>query len=1053
MKKIYSFLVMLLMGAYSVTAQTDNLLNIAGLEPTTDGVATYYLKNVGTGLHMSYGAMYGTQCIETQAAHPIIIEDNGDGTFAIASFGGYLNSENLYMDQPKETSRWRLTKVEGYTNQYYLYGAGDRVLSSVGNIAGILTLKDLDGRASQRWVFINGDDIRANKMPNASATCPYDVTVSIKGAAFDYVDSWDANVNTPASLNSANPYNQAWVNYNTYAKYGAHCGYRDTAEGYNYCGIINGSADAITVTYKMTLPKGTYHFSFEAFYKYMKVVDKYEWGSINSTTTSDNGTMNATISVGGVKNSLKSYGSDNSIYDNGESVAGIFRDNDNYKHHGTFYLASEKEVSIVISKPATTKTSDGKNWLGNGNVTSYPSQIYFDDFTLLYYGEKEIAHSNIDEAAQFKSYLNANIEELTQGLCDEAIDVFNNTLGVNLNNITTRQQYYDALSRVDAALEAAKNAHILYSGELYNHSFERGNYIGWTQALAVGSWMDTNVRDGGEEGKDGTYRFNAWAAIPVVTPITQTIKGLENGLYELSALIASDAGNTVYLIGNGYHAGKIAEGGNKFVKSSLLFLVENGTATVGAVGGHHNGQYYYIGGWYKVDDFHMRRICDLAHGRLKLALDEATAVKKTLDAAGQAALNLSKYETQYNNKSLTGDGTAEVAEIHSSLQTAAKAQTTIGADMTWAITNHSFETGNMNGWTVEQTGDTQVASQDHPTYSTVGTDGRYVFNTWNAGNGNPISQTVTGIPNGTYKVTAMVASTEGQQIKLIANDAETIIDAAVANVVVGEKIGVYPEVTCIVTNNELTITVEGVNNIWYKADDFHLTYLAPTSLVLSDTEAVPTIVDTRYYNVTVNRTINVNKGEEVSNWSTFVVPFDMEIPKGWEVKELISSTCDGDNISLFFDNASIIEAGVPYMVRVNETTTQIKVQDVIVNTTLKNVETDHVSFIGTYTQGNIPTGSYFISGNKFYRSVNTANPDKVKGFRAYFTSKITAKSISYRFAAKDEDATEMDDSLTSDNEATVVAIYTLNGMRLNDMQQGVNILQMSDGTIVKVFIK
>ena len=38
-------------------------------------------------------------------------------------------------------------------------------------------------------------------------------------------------------------------------------------------------------------------------------------------------------------------------------------------------------------------------------------------------------------------------------------------------------------------------------------------------------------------------------------------------------------------------------------------------------------------------------------------------------------------------------------------------------------------------------------------------------------------------------------------------------------------------------------------------------------------------------------------------------------------------------------------------------------------------------------------------------------------------------------------------------EATVVAIYTLGGVRINDMQEGVNILQMSNGTTMKVVIK
>ena len=39
------------------------------------------------------------------------------------------------------------------------------------------------------------------------------------------------------------------------------------------------------------------------------------------------------------------------------------------------------------------------------------------------------------------------------------------------------------------------------------------------------------------------------------------------------------------------------------------------------------------------------------------------------------------------------------------------------------------------------------------------------------------------------------------------------------------------------------------------------------------------------------------------------------------------------------------------------------------------------------------------------------------------------------------------------NEATVVAIYNTNGIRVATMQKGLNILRMSDVTIVKVLVK
>jgi hypothetical protein len=176
---------------------------------------------------------------------------------------------------------------------------------------------------------------------------------------------------------------------------------------------------------------------------------------------------------------------------------------------------------------------------------------------------------------------------------------------------------------------------------------------------------------------------------------------------------------------------------------------------------------------------------------------------------------------------------------------------------------------------------------------------------------------------------------------------------------------------------------------------------------------------------------------------------------------LTGSTSEDDIITLIFSDVEDgIKAGVPYMVRNKngDGLKEINMNDVNVTTTLKDSETDHVTFKGVYTNGTVPIGSYFISSNKFYRCVNAINPDKLKGYRAYIEPKSSeasnARSLGYRFASKEEneEGTTAIEEQTSE-EATVVAIYTLGGVRIDDMQQGVNILQMSDGSIVKVIIK
>ncbi len=224
-----------------------------------------------------------------------------------------------------------------------------------------------------------------------------------------------------------------------------------------------------------------------------------------------------------------------------------------------------------------------------------------------------------------------------------------------------------------------------------------------------------------------------------------------------------------------------------------------------------------------------------------------------------------------------------------------------------------------------------------------------------------------------------------------------------------------------------------------------------------ETQPQPGIHGKTYKKIALKRTINVKPETGLSNWSTFVVPFGMAKPKEWEVKKLTKSTLIGESITLTFEDADSIEAGVPYMVRTTAPVETIEVTDVMLNTELRHSTTEHVTFVGVYTSGHVPTYSYFISGNTFYRSVNTENPDNIKGYRAYISlnddKASNARSLSYRFAGQDETEEGTTAMEATTGEATVTAIYTLDGTRISEMQQGVNVLQMSDGNVVKVIIK
>ena len=229
-------------------------------------------------------------------------------------------------------------------------------------------------------------------------------------------------------------------------------------------------------------------------------------------------------------------------------------------------------------------------------------------------------------------------------------------------------------------------------------------------------------------------------------------------------------------------------------------------------------------------------------------------------------------------------------------------------------------------------------------------------------------------------------------------------------------------------------------------------YSAPQTLTLYETQTWVPIVNRTYGStVTVNRTIKPN------TWSTFVVPFDIPstMLDGWEIKELTGSELVDETIMLNFSDAKDgIKAGVPYMVRntsMTEALTTISMTNVNVNTTaLNNVSTDLVTFVGTYTNGYVPEGAYFISGNKFYRAADATNT--MKGYRAYFTINENAgakiKGIGYKF---DDDATGVESTTTAKPE--IIAVYGIDGTLREKVGKGLNIVKMSDGTTKKVFVK
>lgn len=1023
------------------TATTDNLLNIAGLVPTIDGKTIYYLKNVGSGLFMSYGGEHGTHCIETQQAHPIILESNGDGTVAIASIGGYLESNTLWMDSTKYSadgvlvSKWHLESVDGYTNQYYLYGAdGERVLSSVGESSGLLALSRCADKAYQRWVFVTESEFRQNNMSKASEDYPIDATFLIKGAAFDYVDGWVPK-NTPKYLHSLMPYEklnwgETFVN-NKMAFHASGSRNWDPA-AYNYCANLTSGETALAIEYSMVLPKGLYRLSYEGFYlcradettktqKWTYSIRGWYWKDVSSATVSDKPVdLSAYVEVVAGSLTEKDYFTRNDAvtFGDGTASAVVFRDNDDYEHGIEFYVGGEMVVTIRIKRDAislegsTNETGSGRTIISYSNIEN---QISFDNFCLYYSGA--VADAPVLDAKAPFCFANKNElrEYMRQvGASDWFEAGWNDFFGAytyplylssdwngKANQIAshtlTKEQYDAAVSTYQTALDAYDDALEDFKATLDAVYETTDDYLVFKNYLNAN--IDAYKDRLGNVGKDVFAKYLADLDVNNVDSRTEYYDAIRKLEEALDAAEVADA------------------------KAEALDKIEEGDLDF--TGAIYNPS-FELGDLYADDK---------ARGWTVAAGYPSTFIVANADDV---------YKT---------DG-VDGARLFNNWWT--------GTHLTQTIT-------------------------DLPA-------GTYVLSALIASGDGVYDE--GGKPIDYNDATVYLTTGEGEENRRGVNPpryGKKFGDYSKKLVVPNEKDGKGTATIGVIGGNDNDHTDENPGPIgtfnefghwWYKCDNFRLEYLPNGILPLKDEDVkIKNLIDP-FDGVNVTRSISFG------NWSTLVLPFDMPKPSDWEIETLTEVSQYNGDIKLVFGTpteaeggGSVLKAGVPYIVRVKSQVTAIEAENVDVNTTLKLPGLKEsgeytVEFVPVYVQGYVPASAiekdadgnpvlgedgnaiaavgpqyYFLSGGKLKRCIYE-NSNKIKGFRGYF--KVTPAT---QAAAKKlrtigmQTSEETDIENVANEEVTVVGIYNVNGVKLDSMQPGINILRMNNGTTKKVMVK
>ena len=197
------------------------------------------------------------------------------------------------------------------------------------------------------------------------------------------------------------------------------------------------------------------------------------------------------------------------------------------------------------------------------------------------------------------------------------------------------------------------------------------------------------------------------------------------------------------------------------------------------------------------------------------------------------------------------------------------ARVTDAIDYTAYLTNPSFESKSKSGWDGDSY--TSVADNTDLTLFATPIDGGYYAYNSKKGGSSELSQTIEGLPNGYYRLTAEAGTSVGDTVTLFANDVESpVVGSPYGKHYMTLGIVNYAEVT----DGTLTIGVRAGNS-WYKVDDFKLYYLGKENAIstgmrdiLQDPEMMDEadeIVEKGIYDLTGRRVTNPTCGIYIIN--------------------------------------------------------------------------------------------------------------------------------------------------------------------------------------------
>jgi len=182
-----------------------------------------------------------------------------------------------------------------------------------------------------------------------------------------------------------------------------------------------------------------------------------------------------------------------------------------------------------------------------------------------------------------------------------------------------------------------------------------------------------------------------------------------------------------------------------------------------------------------------------------------------------------------------------------------------------------------------------------------------------------------------------------------------------------------------------------------------------------------------------------------AQYGTFVAPFDVDLPENVTAYQIVNK--GESSVTLGNDNTGTLEANTPVILK-NTTGTTISKLYYGATIGTENANSDGY-LVGVYREGNVSGGyalQYKDGECKFFlingSVLSAAN-------RAYLDATAFGKDSKIRIVFENEET-----AITFHNqEAVECEIYTLSGVRLNEMKKGVNLVKYSDGSVKKIMVK